>query len=279
MRKIILLAAALLLGPGVMQARRGVIVAHYGSSNDETRELTINKITREISDVVGEAIPVSEAYISPAVRKNLARRGIAALSPVDAMLAMRAEGVDSLIVQPSLIIDGGEMAEVEKAVESVRPFFEEIILGRPLCYTPADFEQVVDILAAEDPAGADAIVFVGHGNERPSTATYTQLDYMLADRGLPGRHVSTIEGYPTAETTARQLRRDSERIKRVRLVPFLLVCGNHTREDIAGEYSDRLRASGYEPQLLMRGLAELPDIRRIYTDRVLSLLRQPESGK
>ena len=274
MKKLLILTAAAMLVAIPAFSRTGIVVAHYGSSNDQTRELTINKITREISEAVGEGIPVREAYISPVVRKNLAGKGLEALSPTDAMLALRAEGVDTLIVQPSLIIDGGEMEEVERAVEGVRPFFAEIALGRPLCYTPADFEQVVDILAAEDVDGADAIIFVGHGNELPSTATYTQLDYMLADRGLTGRHVSTIEGYPTVESTARQLRRDSKRIKRVKLVPFLLVCGNHTLKDIAGEYSDRLRAQGYEPQLLKRGLAELPAVRRIYTDRVLGMLRE-----
>ncbi len=35
----------------------------------------------------------------------------------------------------------------------------------------------------------------------------------------------------------------------------------------------RLRTLGYEPLLPKRGLAELPAIRRIYTDRVLTLLQ------
>lgn len=265
----------LLLGLGAAQARKGVVVAHYGSSNDRTRALTIDKIAADVAEAVGPEVPVVEAYISPVVRGAMKRKGLTVLSPVDAMLALRAQGVDTLIVQPSLIIDGGEMAELSRDAGSVRKFFSEVRVGRPLCYSPADFEAVVDILEAEDVGDADAIVFVGHGNELPSTATYTQLDYMLADRGLVGWHVSTIEGYPTAETTMRQLRRDERitgrAIRKVKLVPLLLVCGNHTLEDISGEYAQRMREAGFDPEVLLRGLGELPQVRQIYARRAAEL--------
>ena len=53
---------------------------------------------------------------------------------------------------------------------------------------------------------------------------------------------------------ARQLRRESKRMKKVKLVPFMLVCGNHMLHDIAGEYSDSLRELGFESEVLKRGL-------------------------
>ncbi len=255
------------------EAKKGVVVAHYGSSDDKTRALTLDKITAGIAEAAGTDIPVSEAYISPVVRKNLKRKGKTTFSPEEAFLEMRVNGVDTLIVQPSLIIDGGEMEEVRKAVSMVKPFFNHIELGRPVCYYPSDFEKVVDILAKENADGADAVIFVGHGNELPSTATYTQLDYMLADRGITNYHVSTIEGYPTAEATARQLQRTSGNIKNIKLVPFLLVCGNHTRNDIAGEYTEALHKYGYNTTLLMRGLGEIDEIRNIYVDRVKEMLK------
>lgn len=272
MKTILTSLTLLLLTVLPVHARRGIVVAHYGSSNDSTRALTIDKITDEIAQAAGAEIPVVQAIISPVVRRSMARKGLQALSPVDAMLRLRADGVDTLIVQPSLIIDGGEMELVKADVESVRPFFSEVKLGRPLCYTPADFENLVSILADEDKGDCDAIIFVGHGNELPSTATYTQLDYMLADRGLANYHVSTIEGFPTADTTARQLQRTSGNIKKVKLVPLLLVCGNHTINDIAGDYAARLSQLGYTPRVLKRGLAELPAIRQLYVNRLTQLL-------
>ena len=55
-------------------------------------------------------------------------------------------------------------------------------------------------------------------------------------------------------------------------MPLLLVCGNHTRNDIAGEYAEAVRKAGYEPQVVMRGLGENPEIRAIYVNRVQELL-------
>lgn len=55
-------------------AKKGIVVAHYGSSNDRTRALTIDKITAEITESVNPEVPVKEAYISPVVRKNLAHK-------------------------------------------------------------------------------------------------------------------------------------------------------------------------------------------------------------
>lgn len=272
MKKILIILIAISLSVTKVEARTGIVVAHYGSSNDETRALTIDKITREIAENIPASTPVKEAYISPVVRKNLLKKGTKKLSPEEAFLAMRLEGVDTLIVQPSLIIDGGEMDEVRKAVEKVQPFFSHIEIGRPLCYSPSDFEKVVDILAKEDSKNVDAIVFVGHGNNLPSTSTYTQLDYMLADRNLKNMHVSTIEGYPTVETTIRQLQQSPNKIKKVKIVPFLLVCGNHTLHDIAGEFSETLKKNGYIPEVVFKGLGENAEIRNLYVERVMEML-------
>lgn len=262
----------LLCSVATLHAKKGIVVVHYGTSNIETQALTLDKITAEIKEAMGNDIPVEEAYISPAVRKNLKLTGVEKLSPTDAFLTMTLKDVDTLIVQPTLLIDGGEMEEVRKAVDQVRPFFNTVELGHPVCYTPADFEEIAAILMQEEPEGNDAIIFVGHGNELPSTATYAQLDYMLSDLTDQNIRVSTIEGYPTVGATMRQLSRSPMKIEKVKLVPFLLVCGNHTRRDIAGEYSEALSNRGYKPQLLMRGLAELPSIRAIYISRIKKLL-------
>lgn len=79
-------------------------------------------------------------------------------------------------------------------------------------------------------------------------------------------HVSTIEGYPTLATTVAQLKR--ERVRRVTLVPLLLVCGNHTKEDIAGTWRAELERQGFEVTVRMRGLGENADIRALYLDDV-----------
>lgn len=251
-------------------AKSAVVMAHYGSSNDDTRVKTIGRITADVRSAFPD-MEVREAFISPVVRRNLSKRGIDAPSTEEALLRLRVEGYDTVYVQPSSLLDGAETAEVRRSVEAVAPFFSHVATGLPLLYSPSDCEEVVKVLLQE-PCGPDeAVVFVGHGNMLPSTASYSQLDVMLGARSAGGvYHTGTIEGYPTLEATLRQLQASGS-VKRVRLVPLLLVCGNHTLNDIAGEYAGGIRKAGYEATTELRGLAENPAIRRLYVERVRRL--------
>lgn len=254
-------------------AKSAILVAHYGSSDPDTRSKTIDMITSEIRAAFPQ-YEVREAYISPVVRRQLDKKGESKDSPLDALLRLRAEGYDSVYVQSSTLIDGSEMAEVRKSAEQAAPFFKFITTGRPLLYSPDDCREVAEILLREPCDKNEAVVYVGHGNQQSGTATYSQLDNMLTvASGKNGvYHVSTIEGYPTATSTASQLAKDGK-IKRVKLVPLLLVCGNHTKRDIAGDYADTIREAGYQPEVVMRGLGENPAIRAIYVNRVNSLIK------
>lgn len=272
MKTLLKLLACLIILAGFCPeagAKKAVLVTHYGSSDSNTRSKTIDLITSDIRQAL-PAIEVREAYISPVVRRNLAKQGLQYDSPVQALIRLRADGYDSVYVQSTTIIDGIEMAEVRDACDRMRSFFSLLKCSESLCYTPDDCLALVDILASHPKAKNEAVVFVGHGNLLPGTATYCQLDYMLMAGRHDGYHVSTIEGYPTAETTLVELQKD--KVKRVTLVPLLLVCGNHTINDIAGEYAGQIRSADYQTDVVMRGLAELPDVRALYVRRLIALM-------
>lgn len=262
---------AVLFATSIMsEARTAVLVTHYGSSDNDTRTKTIDLITADIRQALPET-EVRQAFISPVVRRNLERRGIMTDSPVQALLRLASEGYDSVYVQSTTLIDGVEMAEVRDAVGAVRPFFKSIGCSTSLCYSPEDCEELVKILAAEPCAKDEAVIYCGHGNNLPSTATYAMLDYMMQSGGCPRHHVSTIEGFPTAQTTAVQLK-SQKGIRRLKLIPLLLVCGNHTKNDIAVDFAEAMTAAGYECQTVMRGLAENPAVRALYVARLLKLM-------
>ena len=270
--KIFLSGALIVAAGSTASAEKAVLVCHYGSSDSETRAKTIDKITEEIR----EAMPgyeVRDAYISPVVRRNMGKQGIHKDSPTDALLNLRAEGYDTVYVQSTTLIDGAEMADVRGACERVSEFFSVIKCGESLCYSPEDCEALVKILATE-PCGKDeSVIYAGHGNMLPSTATYCQLDYMLAAGNYGNYHVSTIEGYPTAASTVTELKKD-KKIKKVKLVPLLLVCGNHTRNDIAVDFANAMKAAGYETETVMRGLGESGAVRAMYVERVKRLTEE-----
>lgn len=251
-------------------SKSALLVTHYGSSDDTTRSLTIDRITEDMRRAF-PSVEVREAYISPVVRRNLEKKGLKTDSPVDALLRLQVEGFDSVYVQSTTIIDGIEMEEVRKSVRLVAPFFAFVKVGNSLLFTPDDCSRLVEILADYPSDGNQAIVYVGHGNDQPSTATYTQLDYMFHLSGLSRFHVSTIEGFPDVNSTITELSAD-KKLKKVTLLPLLLVCGNHTKQDIAGDFADALRKKGYRVETILRGLAELPAVRKLYVEKARKLI-------
>lgn len=252
------------------EEKAALLITHYGSSDPQTRALTLDVVTREAQEAFPQ-FTVREAYISPIVRKRLAKEGVYKDSPTDALLKLRAEGYRTIYVQSTTLIEGSEMTSVRRDADKLRPFFKEIKVGNPLLYSVEDCEKVIGILTAEQPEKKEDIVYVGHGNQLPSTATYAMLDFMMKAHGLKNFHVSTIEGYPTLDATLLQLK--ETRPKSVTLVPLLLVCGNHTKEDIAGVWKTELEKQSYQVNVRMQGLGENKAIRQLYMEHIKAMLK------
>lgn len=254
-----------------VNGKSAILIAHYGSSDLDTRAKTLDLITSDIR----KAFPgheVMEAYISPVVRRNLAASGIITESPAEVLARLYDKGVDTVYVQSTTLIDGTEMADLRAACNEASKYFKVLRCGESLCYTPSDCEEVVTVLTSMPCEDDGAIIYVGHGNLLPSTATYSQLDYMFKAIGYTNFYMSTIEGYPRASTTAKLLKDAGLSSKKLKLVPFLLVCGNHTKKDIAGDFAAQLKEAGFSVEVLMKGLGENPLIRRLYVDRIRRLI-------
>ena len=107
-----------------------LLITHYGSSDAETRTRTLDVITRE-AQAAFPHLEVREAYISPIVRKRMARQGVHKDSPLEALLKLRAEGFDTVYVQSTTLIEGGEMASVRHDAARHHTVFHGRDLERP----------------------------------------------------------------------------------------------------------------------------------------------------
>ena len=220
--------------------KAALLMVHFGTTHDDTRALTIDAINAKAQAAFPE-LKFQEAYTSRIIIRRLKELGITKLTPLDAMLKLRSEGYTHLIVQSTNIIDGVEMESLRRDVESALPFFKEIRVGTPLLY-------------------------LGHGTYTPSTAIYSQMDYMLKAGGLTNFHVGTIEGYPTFDTMLAQLK--AGKAKRVTLVPFMFVAGDHAKNDIAGEWKERLEKEDFIVSTQLEGLGQVPEIQEIFIDHI-----------
>ena len=248
-----------------------VLMVHFGSTYDETRGKTYDALNKAMQAAF-PGIEQREAYTSRIVIKRLKARGIEKQNPVEALEALWQEGFTHVLVQSSNIIDGTEITVLRQEVEQMSSHFKQIRMGKPMLYSPEDYERVVEALTPKALEGG-ATIFVGHGTSSPNTAQYAMLDYMLKATGHADMHVATIEGYPTLET-AEALVKASGR-KKIRLIPFLFVAGDHANNDIAVEWKAALEAKGYEVEPLMEGLGENADIRQLFIDHAQAVAREP----
>lgn len=274
MRHLFFLLTFLCTSLPTLQAQNkttALLITHYGSSDAETRTLTLDVITREAQEAFPQ-LEVREAYISPIVRKRIEKQGIHKDSPLQALFKLKAEGYDTVYVQSTTLIEGSEMTSVRNDAMSMSPFFKSIKVGNPLLYSIADCQKVITLLTGIKAQKGEDIIYIGHGNRLPSTATYTLLDFMLKADGFKHFHVSTIEGYPDFDATLKILKENKP--KKVTLIPLLLVCGNHTKEDIVGVWKTELTKKGYHTDVQMKGLGENEAIRQIYLNHVRDMMAE-----
>ena len=81
--------------------KTALLITHYGSSDPDTRALTLDVITREAKETFPQ-FEVREAYISPIVRRRLEKQGVHKDSPVDALLKLRSEGYSRVLIQSKI---------------------------------------------------------------------------------------------------------------------------------------------------------------------------------
>ena len=252
--------------------KAAVLMVHFGTSYDDTRAVTIDALNNRVKEEF-PTLRVEEAYTSRMIVRILAKRGVVKQLPVDALLKLRAEGYTHVVVQSSTVIDGAEMESLRKDIAKVAPFFKDIRIGAPLLASVWDNYAVAKIIAGKynkeekTKGGRQHYILVGHGTYTPSTATYSQMDYILKSTGHDNFHVATLEGFPTYETALVQFENE-KKVKGVTLIPFMFVAGDHAQNDIAGDWKEELDKEGYKVDVVMEGLGQNPDIQQIYIDHL-----------
>lgn len=255
--------------------KTAILMVHFGTTVDETRAVTIDALNEKVK-LTFPGITVEEAYTSRIVINRLAKRGIRKYTPKEVLLRLAADGYTHVVVQSTNVINGIECEALRKEAEMMMPFFTEIRVGRPLLYSISDSEKTVEILRNRygNHAGKDkAVVMVGHGTSTPANAIYSQVDYMFGASGAYDFHVATIEGYPTYATTVAKLR--AEKMKKVCLIPFMFVAGDHARNDIDVEWREQLEKDGFRAEAVIEGLGQIPEIQDIYIGHIKDAMQAP----
>ncbi|NLJ38806.1 MAG: sirohydrochlorin cobaltochelatase [Candidatus Atribacteria bacterium] len=269
------------------QEKSAILIAAFGTSYHEAA-ISIENVVKAAQKAFPEYTVVL-SYGSRTIRKILKDRdGIIIDSPISALAKLADEGYTSIIVQPLQIMSGSEFHEILSITNAFammkdphsKPIFSRIVIGSPLLTTEADYEKAVIALEEEmkqyTSKEGDVFVLVGHGTEHPANSCYSQLQNILQKHYGPKVFVGTIEGYPSIEDILLQLKNVDA--QRVTLKTFMLVAGDHARNDIAGDEADSwktvLKKSGYEVQTTLEGLGENDKFVQIWIDHIRDRLSE-----
>jgi sirohydrochlorin cobaltochelatase len=237
---------------------------------------------RHIEEQVKARFPGHEirwAFTSGKVRRKVAQEQGKELKNLPQTLKeLKAAGFTRVAVQSLHVVPGEEWQEVIRESRAAPGL--KVALGKPLLSDEADAARTLEALAKTFPPDLKntAVVLVGHGTPNPEAArTYLDFEKLLRSR-YPGQNVylGLVSGKPGRDEVLAQVKRGGA--TSVRLVPFLLVAGEHVNTDILGDgpesWKSRLLAQGrYRVEGWRQGLGYNDDIIKIYLEHLQEALR------
>ena len=248
-----------------------LLVVSFGTSYNDSRRLTVGGIEGALE----AALPgwsVRRGFTSQIIIDHVRNRDGELIDNVEEALDRAIEnGVKTLVVQPTHLMDGFEYNDLADALAGYADAFERVALGAPLLTTDDDFSRVADAIVAatkEYDDGETAICFMGHGTEAESNAVYTKMQQVLKDKGCQNVFIGTVEAAPSVEDVLGMVQSGS--YKRVMLEPLMIVAGDHANNDMAGDEEESWKsifeAAGYEVVCVLRGLGEMEEIQTLFVE-------------
>ena len=250
--------------------KASVLIVHFGTTFDGTRKNTIDAVNDEAKKEFPN-MEIREAYTSRIIMRRLKERGIVKDNPAEALDKLAKEGYTHIIVQPTNVINGVESKTLEQQLEMYKDKFKEIRTGSALLSTPEDYKAVAEIINKEvgELADDEAVVLVGHGTHDSGNAAYPAMDYTAKSMGYKF-YVGTIEGFPEFDDVVKGLKKDN--IKKVILMPFMFVAGDHANNDIAVDWKEALEKEGFTVEVKLTSLGMMEDIRKMFIDHAKFML-------
>lgn len=250
--------------------KKGILAISFGTSHLDTMEKTIAVIEKEMEERFPDC-NVYRAFTSGMIIRKLKRtEGIHIDTVPEALNRMAADGIEDVIIQPTHIINGIENDRMMEDLMERMSLFRRIRVGKPLLSSVEDYKKAIHAVMAETELDdGEMLVLMGHGTDHHANSAYPTLEYTFHALGYSQVLVGTVESFPELKNVMAKLKIAEK--QKVALMPFMLVAGDHAKNDMAGEedsWKSQLEEEGYKVRVIMKGLGEFRGIRQIFMEHI-----------
>ena len=259
-----------------VKKKKAILLVAFGSSYPEARQAYEN-----IEKNVRSENPETEifwAYTSRIVRKILEKRGEKFYSVCDALNNLYLDNYTDIKVISLHIVPG---AEYHKLLSEAGVFrnsqlkFNNLEISSPLLANYAELKKVCNAVISAIPVerkSDEAVLLMGHGNHIGRGDMHylaTAAEFNKLDKNI---YLACVEGVPDFDEIKNEFAKKS--IKKVYLMPFMVVAGDHARNDLAGEedsWKSDLEEAGIECVPILKGLGEYDSIAKLFAAKTGSI--------
>ena len=254
-----------------------IVVMTFGTAFAENRAKTIDATIEGIK-AAHPGVKVVTAYTSHIIIDRVAaNEGIKYPTPEEALAQLKAEGYTRVALTTLDIIPGMEYNYKLGVFNSYKQDFKKMTIGTPLMYWQGQEEQADDVtevleaFATQFPKTkkGEGIVMMAHGTPNIANAYYAVIQEKLQEMGYDNVFIETVEGWPSLETIIPKLK--AKKIKKVTIMPFMMVAGDHANNDMAGSEEDShksiLEKEGIKVEAYIHGLGENEAVRNVFVER------------
>jgi sirohydrochlorin cobaltochelatase len=277
---VLLALVSLLLPPSLLYAhgdkrpmKKGILLVAFGTTVPEA-QISFDNIEQSVKKGL-PGVPVYWSYTSRIIIKKMAKEGKHLATPAEALAKMMRENFTHVVVQSLHTAPGAEFHSMLKNVHKFAGMdkgIKKVLVGYPLMATSEDVQWVAEAIIKVIPKERkkkEGVVLVGHGTHHPANVYYAALAYHL-QRLDSNVFLGTLEGWPGIDDIKADLKK--RRFKRVYLMPFMSVAGDHARNDMAGpgenSWKSILEKEGINCVVVLKGTAEFQEFVDIWVDHL-----------
>lgn len=259
------------------QNKDAILVMSFGTTFKDSREKTIEKTVQQIQAAHPDTKVVLSFTSHIIIDRIKAKEGVTIPTPEDALKDLKAQGYTRVAIASLDVIPGMEYAYDSAVYDLYKKDFKKMTLGTSAMYWMGQENQRDDIneflkaFSTQFPKVADdeAVLVMAHGTPDPSNAYYAVIQDRIDSLKLKNTYLYTVEGWPNLETIIPELK--AKGIKKVTLMPMMMVAGDHANNDMAGDdpesHKSILQKEGFTVDTYIHGLGENEAVRGIFVER------------